>query len=276
MPELAEVEFYRKQWHPGRGQIVRAVEVHPSARVFRGTAADRFAAALRGKTLLASAAAGKQLLFRFGADAWLGIHLGMSGELASQPAEFARGKHDHLVLHTANATLVFTDPRMFGRIDLHRGSEAPDWWTRIAPAILSPAFTVEAVNAFLQRHRRTPIKPVLLRQERFPGIGNWMADEILWRAEIHPRRLAGSLRPNEVNRLWRECRQVCRWALRANGGQREEDVPAALNVRIPRSWLFHHRWKDGGRCPRTGRPLVREAVGGRTTCWSPACQRLRP
>ena len=43
----------------------------------------------------------------------------------------------------------------------------------------------------------------------------------------------------------------------------------------PDAWLFNHRWRDGGRCPRTGRPLVRAEVGGRTTCWSPARQKRR-
>ena len=274
MPELAEVEFYRKQWNPGRGQIVRAVEAHPQARIFRAASATQVATALRGEAMNASLAAGKQMLFRFGADAWLGVHLGMSGELAARGLDFVAGRHDHLVLRTANAALVFTDPRMFGRIDVTIGTAAPAWWTRVAPAILSDAFAVQSVADYLQRRRRAPLKTVLLIQERFPGIGNWMADEILWRAGIHPRRRAGSLGPSDVRALWRECRQVCRMALHAIAGRRENEMPSALNSRIPDSWLFNHRWENGGRCPKTGRPLVREVVGGRTTCWSPARQKL--
>jgi formamidopyrimidine-DNA glycosylase len=110
-------------------------------------------------------------------------------------------------------------------------------------------------------------------QERFPGVGNWMADEILWRAAIHPRRPAGSLTPAEGRSLWRACRQVCRQALATIAG-RGDDVPPALNTRIPDTWLFNHRWEDGGRCPRTGVRLVRAEIGGRTTCWSPARQKL--
>ena len=99
-----------------------------------------------------------------------------------------------------------------------------------------------------------------------------MADEILWRAAIHPRRSAGSLRAPEVRKLWQECRRVCRLALATIAG-RGDDLPPALNARIPDTWLFNHRWEDGGRCPRTGAALVREEVGGRTTCWSPGRQR---
>ncbi len=273
MPELAEVEFYRKQWNPGLGQRVRGVQVHPAARVFRECDAHRLRRELTGAVLLSSAAAAKQMLFHFSGGRWLGVHLGMTGELRLAPADYEPGRHDHLLLAQRRRCLVFTDPRMFGRVRLAVGRQPPDWWTRLPPPILSNDFTVEVVAAFLRRRQRAPIKAVLLLQERFPGIGNWMADEILWRAGIHPRRRAGSLSPAEVRVLWRECRRVCRLALGANAG-RGDRPPAELNIGIPPSWLFHHRWEDGGRCPLTGAPLRREVIAGRMTCWSPARQRM--
>ena len=274
MPELAEVEFYRKQWNGGLGRRITAVRVHPQARVFRADGGRRLARGLAGATLVASEAAAKQMLFRFSGGRWLGLHLGMSGELHAEAAGYRAGRHDHLVLELRDRCLVFTDPRMFGRVEFATGRAPPAWWTRLAPPILSRAFTAAAVAAFLRRRGRAPVKAVLLLQERFPGIGNWMADEILWRAAIHPRRPAGSLSPREVRTLWRECRAVCRLALSTIAG-RGNNVPAALNARIPKSWLFLHRWEDGGRCPRTGTTLLRATIGGRTTCWSPARQKWR-
>jgi len=100
-----------------------------------------------------------------------------------------------------------------------------------------------------------------------------MADEILWRAAIHPHRRAGSLAATEVHALWHECRRVCRLALDTIAGKGKR-LPPDLNAHIPRSWLFWHRWAAGGTCPRTGALLVREAIGGRTTCWSPVRQKL--
>ena len=275
MPELAEAEFYRKRWQQAAaGKTVRRVLLHGEARVFRGTRPAVLARALTGAKFQSSAAAAKQMLFRFSGGGWLGLHLGMSGELRVEPPAYAPGKHDHLVLATSGPVLVFTDPRMFGRVQFQTGTKAPAWWTRIAPPILSPAFTVEAMATFLRRRSRAPVKAALLMQERFPGIGNWMADEILWRAAIHARRLAGSLRQAEVSRLWRECRHVCRLALDTIAGKGRY-LPPNLNVHIPDSWLFNHRWEKGGRCPKTKRPLMREEIGGRTTCWSPARQKLR-
>lgn len=276
MPELAEVDFFRKRWDQAAlHQTITGVHTHDAKKILRGIPLPEFRQTLTGAKLLRSAAAAKQMLFHFSGDAWLGIHLGMSGELTVQPADFVPRKHDHLALRTAQHTLVFSDPRMFGRVLFHHGPHEPEWWTKIAPAITSKAFTVEAVADFLRRRGRAPIKAVLLMQERFPGIGNWMADEVLWRAAIHPKRLAGSLTPAEIRTLHRECRNVCRLALKTIAGEGGY-LPPDLNAHIPNTWLFWHRWEDGGLCPRTGAKLIREEVGGRTTCWSPARQKLRP
>jgi len=51
-------------------------------------------------------------------------------------------------------------------------------------------------------------------------------------------------------------------------------LPPDLNAHIPKTWLFWHRWEAGGRDPRTKTPLARAEIGGRTTCWSPARQKL--
>jgi len=269
MPELAEVEFFRKRWNPGLGEKVSAVLVHPKASVFRGCDIALLEKTLTGTTPLSSEAAAKQMLFRFSNDAWLGLHLGMTGELTAQSADFAPRKHDHLVLRQGNRSLVFSDHRMFGRVQFAIGPTAPDWWAAIAPAILSDSFTVEAVATFLRRRARSPIKAVLLTQERFPGVGNWMADEILWRSAVHPKQPAGTLTSARIKTLHREGRWVCEHALKSIGAEGPE-LPDP-----PKTWLFPHRWEDGGLCPKTGVKLLREEIGGRTTCWSPAWQKLQ-
>jgi formamidopyrimidine-DNA glycosylase len=189
----------------------------------------------------------------------------MTGKLRIEPPGFDPAKHDHLVLRQAKQTLIFEDARLFGRVLFAESPCAPDWWTKLPPELLSTAFTVKDLDFFLQRRARAPIKAVLLMQERFPGIGNWMADEILWRAAIHPRQPAGSLDAARITRLYREIRTVCREAMRIIGKDFSDP---------PDSWLFNHRWKKGGTCPRTGAKLQHATIGGRTACWSPARQKL--
>jgi formamidopyrimidine-DNA glycosylase len=271
MPELAEVEYFRSRWNPGLKQKINEVAVHAKKRIFRGTDTAAMAKALTGATLERSEARGKQMLFvakptRGKERAWLGLHLGMTGKLRVEKVGFEAGKHDHLVLRQAKQALVFQDARLFGRVLFSLSAEMPEWWSKIAPDLLSKDFTEKALAIFLHRRKKAPIKAVLLMQERFPGIGNWMADEILWRAEIHPQQAAGLLDTKEVRALHREIRWVCREALRIIG-KRWDDPP--------KTWLFPHRWEKGGTCPKTGARLKHATIGGRTTCWSPGRQVLR-
>jgi formamidopyrimidine-DNA glycosylase len=143
------------------------------------------------------------------------------------------------------------------------GVAPPLWWQEMPPPITSIAFTLRSMREFLGHRARSPLKAVLLDQKRFPGIGNWMADEVLWRAGLHPRLRAGDLDAASSLRLYRALRFVAGAAVRIIGEERRT---------LPRGWLYHHRWESGGQCPRTALPLVRETVGGRTTCWSPGRQ----
>lgn len=273
MPELAEVAFFRRQWDGGLGKRIERVHTHQQSRIFRSAPASVVSAALEGRVLVWSEAQAKQMLFRFGDDQWLGLHLGMSGKLFAAVPEMVPGKHDHLVLYIEDQALVFNDPRMFGKLALHQGTEPPAWWQDLPPPVLSEAFTAEALGAFCARRARSPIKAVLLMQERFPGIGNWMADEILWRAGIHPACPAGRLaQGRKRTALFEAIREVAADAMREIAGEGMAKVPDHLASELPEDWLFNHRWREGGRCPRSGRPLVRETIGGRTTCYAPSRQ----
>ena len=188
MPELAEVEFTRKRWNVGFGKEIEAVSIHSNARIFRGCDINELKRKLVGAVLTYSESHGKQMLFQFRGRGYLGIHLGMTGDLLVETERYKGGKHDHLVLKQKRQMLVLNDPRLFGRVRFSPGSEIPDWWSMLPPRIDSQEFTPAVVRSFLKRRKGSPLKAILLIQEAFPGIGNWMADEILWRARIHPAR----------------------------------------------------------------------------------------
>lgn len=265
MPELAEVEYFRKRWDAGIGEKIVAVQLHREKRIFRSADVKKLKSRLTKQKLLRSRARGKQMLFLFSGDNWLGIHLGMSGHLRAEPAAFTTGKHDHLVLQQKKRALVFRDARQFGRVRFHQGSEEPSWWSNgNAPEIHSPEFTKTKMRDFVRRHGRAPIKAVLLLQSGFPGVGNWMADEILWRARVAPRHKGSALSEEKLAALWRATRFVSRAALRTIGHDNSDP---------PKGWLLHERWRAGGKCPRDGQTLRRATIGGRTTAWCARCQR---
>jgi formamidopyrimidine-DNA glycosylase len=101
---------------------------------------------------------------------------------------------------------------------------------------------------------RAPLKARLMDQARVAGVGNLIADEVLWRAGLSPERAAGSLTPAEVRRLHRHLRAAVQ-EMTTRGGSHTGDL---MPQRGP-----------GGVCPRDGRPLRRGTVGGRTTWWCP-------
>jgi len=263
MPELAEVEWYRKQWDAGIGDEIVDLRLHTGEYVFRGTNTRRLRENLVGRRLLKSVRRGKQMLFQFSRDNWLGIHLGMTGKTRSESANFWPAKYDHLVLHQRKRALVFTDQRQLGRIRFHHGRTKPDWWKSGIPEIDSPAFNQKFVDEFLHRHRKAPIKAVLLMQNGFPGIGNWMADEILWRAKILPSKGTAKLAARERAAIFRATKFVVRKSLQTLGKDFSDP---------PRNWLIHQKWKRDGICPRHHTSLRHTTIGGRTTAWCPRCQ----
>ena len=264
MPELAEVEYFRRRWNAGIGHHVVKIAMHAGKRIFRGTDARALRQQLTGTRLLSSQARGKRMLFRFSNENWLGLHLGMSGRMQTASPDFHPQKHDHLVLYQRERALVFTDPRQFGRVQFHHRAMAPEWWENGVPEIVSGKFSREFLDRFLNRHGKAPSKAVVLMQSGFSGIGNWMADEILWRAKILPSKRAGRLDAEERNQLFLATKFVARESLRIIGPD---------DSKLPRSWLIHQRWNAGGKCPRHKTLLRRATIGGRTTAWCPKCQR---
>src|SRR5438093_9962356 len=111
MPELAEVDNFRRRWDAGIGQRIKRVSLHRKKRIFRRVNAVLLARVLSGAILRGSQAHGKQMLFRFSKHAWLGIHLGMTGRLETAGPDFEPGRHDHLVLYQSRRALLLKDSR---------------------------------------------------------------------------------------------------------------------------------------------------------------------
>jgi formamidopyrimidine-DNA glycosylase len=264
MPELAEVEWFRKQWNVGIGEEIVDLSLHARNRVFRGENVRELQQRLIGEKLVSSHASGKRMLFKFSGDNWLGIHLGMTGKIRVAPANYRPAKHDHLVLFQRERALVFTDSRQFGRVRFHHGSDEPDWQKSPAPKIISPEFDQKFMDQFLERHRKAPIKAALLMQNGFPGIGNWMADEILWRAKVLPSKRIRRLTAQDRDQLFRATKFVVRRSLETLGKDFSDP---------PKNWLIHQKWKRDGVCSIHRTPLRHATVAGRTTAWCPKCQR---
>lgn len=263
MPELAEVAYSCSRWKNGLGNFIIDVTPHPTTRVYRENNRTEFIKCLTGAKLESSSTHGKQMLFSFSDNKWLGIHLGMTGSLNLEPSDYLPTRHDALLLRQSRQTLAFRDPRQFGRLRLHLGKSPPEWWSKLPTSMLHKDFKLKILSNALNRHSRRPIKALLLDQRYFPGMGNWMADEVLWRSSLHPATLGAHIKQSATENLFKQILFVVRGAMKSVGKHGGDP---------PRNWLFHARWKDGLLCPKTKSPLIREQIGGRTTCWCPVLQ----
>jgi formamidopyrimidine-DNA glycosylase len=194
---------------------------------------------------------------------WI-VHLGMTGALQVTRSEAELLKHTHAILQLASGREIrFIDPRRFGRMWVTSGFET----TGIEP--LHARFDEFAP---LFRRRKTPIKSALLNQKLLRGLGNIYADESLFRAGIRPRRQAGSLKREELRRLYQSIQQVLHEAIAAGGSSVSDyfDVEGE-----PGLFQTQHRvyGRGGEPCLACGMPIKRIVVAGRGTHYCPKCQK---
>jgi formamidopyrimidine-DNA glycosylase len=245
MPELPEVESARALIAgQGLGRRIAAVEDSDSY-VTRPHPPGEIAGALIGHRLTSANRIGKTLWLqtdRGGPD--LGLHLGMAGRIAIDEEPHERWDRFALSFEDGGR-LALRDKRRLGRAILE-----PEL------ARLGPDAAVVTRTEFRRRvgPSAAPIKARLMDQRVIAGIGNLLADEILWEARIDPRRPSSSLSEPELDAVRRAMRTVIRRSLRLGGAHTGDLNP--------------HRERDG-HCPRCGALLSRARVGGRTTYWCP-------
>jgi formamidopyrimidine-DNA glycosylase len=278
VPELPEVEAARRlaaRVAVGR----RIVDVWCAADpiVFEGVPAARVRAALRGRRVLAARRHGKHLWLELDRRPWPVLHFGMTGGLHAParpslrlrstrgwappgwPPRFAR----LLLRFDDGGALAIADARRLGRIRLRQDPRREPPLAGLGFDALRELPAPACFHAML-RQRTAPMKALLLDQTFAAGVGNWIADEVLYQARIDPHRSARTLSAKEAARLRRRLRAVLVTAVRAG----------ADGDRFPRSWLFHHRW-DRDPLARTarGERIRWETIAGRTAAWVPGVQR---
>jgi formamidopyrimidine-DNA glycosylase len=267
MPELPEVEMARRLI-ADHALHRRIADVDDSdSYVARPHAPGELRSALAGRSLTAAHRRGKTIWLEVGEGPELGIHLGMSGRIVitdpdgtvaegGDPYRYDpgpdRARWSRFTLTFADGgSLVLRDPRRLGRVRLNPdiGALGPDA-TQVTPAQFRALITRGTIA----------VKARLLDQSKIAGIGNLLADEILWQARVSPLERVDHLSAAQVNRLYRATRSVLEAAL-AGGGAHIGDMIAARH--------------PGGTCPRDGAPMVHGTVGGRSTWWCSREQKVR-
>lgn len=115
------------------------------------------------------------------------------------------------------------------------------------------------------------IKSFLLDQKNIAGIGNIMADEILWHAKINPERQISSLADNEIKLLWRALRSVLQKSIKLGGSSMRD----WLHPDGSSGGYFEKRkvyGREGEACPRCKAKILRKKIAGRSSYYCARCQ----
>lgn len=271
MPELPEVETtVRGLARVLQGERIEGVEVR-RADLRRAFPPD-LVQALTGARVTALSRRAKYGLIHTDRGRVLVFHLGMSGRWRIDPEEL--GKHDHLVLETADHRLALNDARRFGSIDLVDEDALQSWpaFAALGPEPLGPDLTPSRLQS-AAKGRRPAIKLLLLDQRVVAGVGNIYACEALWRARINPRKLGGKVSRPQFERLVPAIRAVLERSI-AEGGSTLRDFAQPDGELGHYSSRFDVYGREGAACRHEdGGTIKRIVQGGRSTWYCPKCQR---
>ena len=259
MPELIEVELYRKSAARAVGRTISSVTL-PNLTYLKGTQGlDALQSATHNQNLNQVRRKGKLLILDIG-DRSLGLRFGMTGRLVvdgKTPVERllyttpnVQQSHIRFVMtFSQGSELAMVDPRGFGNIELQ-----PDE-TKLGPDAAN--ISRQELGVSLKNSNAT-LKARLLNQQKISGLGNLLCDEILWRAGLDPRRPCRSLEERELDLLASSIKRTIK-VLTQRGGSHVGDI--------------QDQRRTTGICPKDGSELHRCSLGGRTTWWCPEHQR---
>lgn len=286
MPELPEVETVRRGLHELIIGRVIQTEVHDTPKGFPNTDADvqQF---LIGATITDVRRRAKVLMIDLSTEYTLVIHLKMTGQIVFRGEEVFGAGHpnDSLIGELPDrstrvtlgfvdgANLYFNDQRKFGWMKLVPTALVIDmpFMQKVGPEPLEDSFTAEAFAARFARRAKTSIKAALLDQSVVAGVGNIYADESLWGAKIHPKRLVNTITKDEFYVLYTELRAVMNLAIE-KGGSTDKNYVNAEGKRGSYMDFARVFRREGQACPRCGTEIIKFKAAGRGTHICPFCQ----
>lgn len=265
MPELPEVETARRDVvRAARGGVIRDVLTVEDSIVYDGVTPVAVAKALTGRRFIDMHRRGKHLWMELDRRPWPLFHFGMTGWLHVYRNAHERPRFWKIEMVFDNGVRVaLRDPRRLGRIRLRNdpAGEPP-----ISLLGFDPVHDLPGAAFFRDElgRRKAPVKAVLLDQSFSAGVGNWIADEVLYQSGIDPQRRACDLGAQEVKKLRANLKKIVDYAVSVGSD----------DTKFPKTWLFHYRWgKTKNAVDGRGRTISFGTVGGRTTAWVPTVQK---
>jgi formamidopyrimidine-DNA glycosylase len=276
MPELPEAEVVARQIRTHLlGARLREIWVGRADIVREGYTTVPW---YQGASLQSVERFGKSVVLEFvneKACRYVVAELGMTGLLLFQSTQAKSPQHIHVRLLFDGAgepELQYWNPRRFGRLSLLDKTGLERYLARrfgIDPLLVSQSDFVRVLG-----ERRGRLKPLLMHQQVIAGIGNIYANEILFRAGLHPHVQVRRLSLKKVERLYRIMREVLEEAISCGGSSvRDFFAPDGTEGQYKRRHLVYG--KGGQPCPNHCGGIIRRFQGERSAYFCPRCQSLR-
>ncbi|XP_075505169.1 formamidopyrimidine-DNA glycosylase isoform X3 [Primulina tabacum] len=277
MPELPEVEAARRAIEENcLGKRIKNSTVADDPKVIDGVSPSDFEASIVGKRIVAAHRKGKNMWLQLDSPPFPSFQFGMTGAVYIKGVAITKYKRSAVkdtdewpskyskffVELDDGLEFSFTDKRRFAKVRLLDDPVSVPPISELGPdALLEPMAVDEFCN--LLSKKKIGIKALLLDQSFISGIGNWMADEILYQARIHPQQSASSMSKENCSTLVKCINEVTNSAVGFD----------ADSLCFPVEWLFHFRW---GKKPGNvnGKKIEFITAGGRTTAYVPELQKL--
>lgn len=228
-----------------------------------------------GKKILHIRRRGKNILIELSDGFTLWIHLKMTGHLCYLPKTEPISKHDLMNFHFKNDlnSLRFNDYRRFGNVRLVKTEEisSQKGLAELGPEPLEISKS-DFIKLFYQSKRM--IKSALLDQTFLAGIGNIYADEALYLAKIHPRRMTNSVPVERLVMLHKIIQRILRRAIGKMGTSVDSFAGVDGQPGGYQTYLKVYG-REGEPCSRCGAKIKREKIGSRSAHFCPKCQKRR-
>lgn len=272
MPELPEVETVKRSLADLIvGRKILEIEATYPRMVLTGF--NKLKARLEGQTFRKVSRRGKYLIFALDTDLVIS-HLRMEGKYRLEPLEAVLGKHDHLSVRFRDCQLVYQDVRKFGTWELISPDQLEGYFQKkkLGPEPTKADFNYQTFSQKLQ-HSAKKIKPYLLEQTLVAGLGNIYADEVLWRAKIHPATASDHLTERSKRMLHEQIIAVLQRAIDL-GGSSVRTYQNALGKSGKMQEELQVYGRQGQPCSRCGHEICKIKLSGRGTHFCPICQKL--
>lgn len=266
MPELPEVETIKRELDKAvLGKKIIDVIVNNS-KVIKEPAKDKFTAGLKKVAIKKILRKGKALIFELSNGKYLVMHLRMTGQLiypgTSNQARVSFKLSDGKLLD-------FNDRRLLGELRLVDNWQDMRFFKEMGPEIYD--LTADKFSQML-REKTTKIKPLLMDQTFLAGIGNLYAAEALFRAGIHPARVAKSLSNKEKLLLFKQIKDTLNEAIRYKGSSLDQYVQLSGEAGDYGQYRKVYD-RQGEPCRKCKTKIKRISLGGRGTYFCPRCQK---